>query len=73
MTAGASATGAVSIGVVIHGDSHLTGHGPGIQVIMTCGDGTLVPQLEPEANLARYLKIGRFRPRRGRSGSRRKE
>ncbi len=55
--------GAISIGVVIHGDSRLSGHGPGIQVVMTCGEGRIVPRISADANIARYLGIGRFRSR----------
>ena len=53
--------GAVTIGVVIHTDSHLAGHGPGVQTIMTSGKSLIVPKLNPDANLGRYLKIGRWR------------
>ncbi len=58
---------AMSIGVVIHGDSHLTGHGPGVQVIMTASRSIIVPRIDKRANLAELLKIGRKRraPRRG--------
>lgn len=53
--------GAVTIGVVIHTDSHLAGHGPGVQTIMTAKDNLLVPRITPDANLGLYLKIGRWR------------
>lgn len=53
--------GACVIGVVIHGDSNLSGHGPGISTIMTCPAGKLSPKKTPGANIARLLKIGRFR------------
>lgn len=55
--------GAVVIGVVIHGDSYKAGHGPGVATLMTCTDGTIVTEVDPESNIARYLKIGRFRPK----------
>ncbi|MBW2458761.1 MAG: DUF4438 domain-containing protein [Deltaproteobacteria bacterium] len=56
--------GAVSIGVVIHGDSSISGHGPGCQTIMTSGTGQLVPKITPSANIGRYLKLGTYRQKR---------
>lgn len=54
--------GAVTIGVVIHTDSHLAGHGPGVQTVMTSNNnGRIVPRMDPEANVGIYLKIGRWR------------
>jgi hypothetical protein len=53
--------GSVSIGVIIHGDSKIAGHGPGCQTIMTCRDGELVPKVDPNANIGKYLRIGRYR------------
>lgn len=53
--------GGVLYAVVVHGDSFLPGHGPGIQVLMTCGTNQLVPRKDPGANIGRYLGLGRFR------------
>ena len=53
--------GGTVIGVVIHGDSNLSGHGPGIATIMTSPTGGLAPTLNRNANIGRYLKLGRFR------------
>lgn len=53
--------GAVTVGIVIHTDSYLAGHGPGVQTIMTCKQGLIVPKIDKKANLGHYLKIGRFR------------
>ncbi len=53
--------GAVTIGVVIHTDSHLAGHGPGVQTVMTSNKGLIVPRIDLKANLGNYLKIGRWR------------
>ena len=53
--------GACVIGVVIHGDSNLSGHGPGISTILSCPTGKLVPKISREANIARILRIGRHR------------
>ncbi|MBI1820887.1 MAG: DUF4438 domain-containing protein [Nitrospirae bacterium] len=56
--------GAVSIGVVVHGDSYLAGHGPGVQTILTSPTGEIVPKIAPNANIGFYLKLGRWRTRK---------
>ena len=56
--------GAVTIGVVIHTDSLLAGHGPGVQTIMTSSSGIILPRTEPDANLGIYLKIGQWRSKK---------
>ena len=53
--------GAVSIAVVVHGNSFLAGHGPGVQTIITSRDGLLEPVITRNANLGNYLGIGRMR------------
>lgn len=53
-------TGAVSIAVVVHGDSFLAGHGPGVQTLMTSREGRIEPVMGKQANLGYYLKIGRY-------------
>lgn len=52
--------GAVSIAVVVHGNSFLAGHGPGVQTVITSREGRIEPVLNQDANLGWYLKIGRF-------------
>lgn len=51
--------GAVSIALCIHGDSVMTGHGPGILTLMTATDGSLDFEVNPGANIASYFNIGR--------------
>jgi hypothetical protein len=53
--------GAVSIGVVVHSDCLLAGHGPGVATIMTCASSIIEPVLDDTANIGRYLGIGRYR------------
>lgn len=53
--------GALSIGVVVHSDCLLAGHGPGVTTLFTCIDGTLGFKLDAEANIARILGIGIYR------------
>lgn len=50
--------GAVSIGIVVHSDCMLAGHGPGIATIMTCPSPLIEPVIEPAANIADILGIG---------------
>lgn len=58
--------GAVTIAIVIHGDSHLAGHGPGVQTVMTSPGGWFKPRIDSSANIGRYLGLGRYRKRRRR-------
>lgn len=53
--------GAVTVGVVVHSNSALSGHGPGISTLLTSAEGRIQPVLNPEANLGKILKIGRYR------------
>lgn len=50
--------GAVSIGVVVHSDCLLAGHGPGVSTIMTCPTQLIEPVIDPYANLGDLLGIG---------------
>lgn len=49
--------GAVTIALCIHGDSVMTGHGPGILTIMTSSEPVIEWVIDPQANIARYLNI----------------
>jgi hypothetical protein len=50
--------GAISIGIVVHSDCMLAGHGPGISTLMTCPIPMIEPVLDKNANIANLLKIG---------------
>ena len=50
--------GAVTIGVVVHSDCRVAGHGPGVTTIMTCGTSLIEPVIDPRANIADLLGIG---------------
>ncbi len=50
--------GAVTIGVVVHSDCKLAGHGPGVTTVMTCGSPLIEPVIDPHANIADLLGIG---------------
>lgn len=51
---------AITIGMVIHSDSPLGGHGPGMMTIMTATGGNLVPSQNDAANIGKLLNIGRY-------------
>lgn len=48
-------TGAITIGVVVHSDCYLSGHGPGVTTIMTSSTGQIRPFIDKESNLKKYL------------------
>ncbi|MEA2022276.1 MAG: DUF4438 domain-containing protein [Candidatus Caldatribacteriota bacterium] len=50
--------GAVSIGIVIHSDCVLAGHGPGVTTLLTSIKGKIKFHLDKDANIANYLNIG---------------
>lgn len=45
-------TGAVSIGVVVHSDCRIAGHGPGVTTLLTCKKPLIEGKIDPKANLA---------------------
>lgn len=47
--------GAVTIGVIAHSDSVISGHGPGVTTILTSSSGRIAPVLNRDANLKNYL------------------
>lgn len=49
--------GAVIIGVVIHSDSKLAGHGPGVTTLLTSNHGEIEPRIDARANLAVLLGL----------------
>ena len=50
--------GAITIGIVIHSDCVLAGHGPGVTTLLTSATGKIKFHLDKDANIAHYLKIG---------------
>jgi hypothetical protein len=61
--------GSMTVGVVVHSDCVISGHGPGVTTIMTSSGGRIVPRIDAGANIARILKIGAFRAK-GKGGKR---
>ena len=61
-------SGAVSVGVVVHSRSDVSGHGPGVTTLFTSREGCIRPKLDRNANIGFYLKLGTWR-KGGRRGS----
>jgi len=53
--------GAMSIGVIVHASCLVSGHGPGVTMIMSTTEKSIMPKIEDDANIGRYLSIGRWR------------
>ncbi|HEU5434209.1 MAG TPA: DUF4438 domain-containing protein [Thermomicrobiales bacterium] len=49
--------GAVSVGIIVHGDSYVAGHGPGVTGLLTSRQGEILPVLDPKANIADLLGL----------------
>jgi hypothetical protein len=49
--------GAVSIGIVVHTDCIISGHGPGVTTLFTSRIGKIIPKIESTANIATILKL----------------
>ncbi|MHB0885301.1 MAG: DUF4438 domain-containing protein [Bacillota bacterium] len=49
--------GAIIIGVVVHCDSNVSGHGPGVTSLLTSLDGSIEPVVVPASNIAKYLGL----------------
>ncbi len=50
--------GAITIGIINHADSFMTGHGPGVMDLLSCATAKIEPVIDKRANLAVYLGIG---------------
>ncbi len=50
-------TGAISIGVVVHSNCVIAGHGPGFTTIFTSATGKIKPVMKSYANIAHYLGV----------------
>jgi hypothetical protein len=50
-------TGAISVGVVVHGRSFVAGHGPGVTTLLTSAQGVIDVELDANANLAKILDL----------------
>jgi hypothetical protein len=50
--------GALTVGVVVCGDSPALGNGPGVTLLVSAADGALVPDVDSGANIAELLSLG---------------
>lgn len=50
-------TGAVSIGIIVHSDCVIAGHGPGVMTVLTSSKGKIKPIINKKSNLSNYLKL----------------
>ena len=50
--------GAVSIGIVVHSDCVIAGHGPGVATLLTSTTSKIKFHIDDDANIANYLNIG---------------
>ena len=50
--------GAMTIGIIVHSDCLVSGHGPGVTTLMTCASRLIEPVIDPEANIADLLGHG---------------
>jgi hypothetical protein len=49
--------GAISVGIVVHTNCVLAGHGPGVTTLFTSTAGKIVPRIDKKANIAPILKL----------------
>jgi hypothetical protein len=47
--------GACTIGVIVHGNSHIAGHGPGVTTLFTSSLPLIEPFIDEKANLSEYF------------------
>jgi len=50
--------GAVSVGIVVHSDCVIAGHGPGVATLLTSTTSKIKFNIATDANIANYLNIG---------------
>ena len=49
--------GAISVGIVVHTDCVLAGHGPGVTTLFTSTTGKILPKIHARANIADILNL----------------
>lgn len=49
--------GSVTIGVIVHSDSTIAGHGPGVTTLLSCKKEDIVGKIDENANIANYLGV----------------
>ena len=56
--------GAITVGVVVHSDSNVAGHGPGVTPLLVSEAGGILPVYSPDANIAAISVSGNASRRR---------
>lgn len=49
--------GAVSVGIVVHTNCIIAGHGPGVTTLFTCATEKIVPRIDSKTNIASIMKL----------------
>jgi hypothetical protein len=49
--------GAISVGIVVHTNCVISGHGPGVTTLFTSSIGKILPKIDEKANIAKLLKL----------------
>jgi hypothetical protein len=49
--------GAISVGIVVHTNCVLAGHGPGVTTLFTSTTGKIIPRIDKKANIASIMKL----------------
>jgi hypothetical protein len=49
--------GAMSVGIVVHTNCVIAGHGPGVTTLFTSSNGAITPRIDRKANIASILKL----------------
>ena len=49
--------GAISVGITVHTNCVIAGHGPGVTTLFTSSTGKIVPRIDKKANIASILKL----------------
>jgi hypothetical protein len=50
-------SGAISVGIVVHTNCVISGHGPGVTTLLTSTEGKIQPKIDSKANISRLLKL----------------
>jgi hypothetical protein len=56
--------GAISVGIVVHTNCVIAGHGPGVTTLFTSTSGKIIPRMDRKANIASILKLRKDLPTR---------
>jgi hypothetical protein len=49
--------GAISVGIVVHTNCVIAGHGPGVTTLFTSPTGKIIPRIDKKANIASIMKL----------------